>query len=104
MHTTYTMSETSSAEYNETKRRALELSLQYNFVTELTSLIVVADKNFTVDNDGSDGQNLVMDQALVPALTALTASPPSVPQVPAGPPGLPIHEGMVLLVIKLIQG
>ena len=34
--------------------RALNLSLQYNFVTELTSLIVVADTNFTVDDNGQD--------------------------------------------------
>ena len=34
---------------------ALELALQYNFVTELTSLIVVADDNFTTSNEGMNG-------------------------------------------------
>ena len=33
-----------------TARKALELALHYNFVTELTSLIVVADDNFTLDD------------------------------------------------------
>ena len=42
----------------------MDLSLQYNFVTELTSLIVVADKNFTVDDNGNDGQNLELDPTL----------------------------------------
>ena len=57
----YTIAETNSAEYNQTERRALDLSLQYNFVTDLTSLIVVADKNFTVDDSGSDGLNQELD-------------------------------------------
>lgn len=37
-----------------TTTKALNLALHYNFVTELTSLIVVADDNFTVD-DGLNG-------------------------------------------------
>ena len=44
----------SEREANETTGEALELALLYNFVTELTSLIVVADDNFTLD-DGLDG-------------------------------------------------
>ena len=35
---------------------ALKLSLEYNFVTELTSLVVVADSNFTVDDNGENQQ------------------------------------------------
>ena len=52
----------SEREANKTAMRALELSLRYNFVTELTSLIVVADDNFTID----DGQNanLALDESL----------------------------------------
>lgn len=39
-----------------TASKALELALLYNFVTELTSLIVVADDNFTLDDGpGNDG-------------------------------------------------
>ena len=44
----------SEREANMTTGDALELALLYNFVTELTSLIVVADDNFTL-GDGLDG-------------------------------------------------
>ena len=44
----------SEREANLTATRALELALLYNFVTELTSLIVVADDNFTL-GDGPNG-------------------------------------------------
>ena len=40
-------------EANKTKTEALNLALRYNFVTELTSLIVVADDNFTIDDTPS---------------------------------------------------
>ena len=43
-----------------TTGKALELALLYNFVTELTSLIVVADDNFTLD--GLDG-DLAVDES-----------------------------------------
>ena len=41
----------SEREANLTAERALELALLYNFVTELTSLIVVADDNFTLNDE-----------------------------------------------------
>ena len=37
-----------------TASKALELALLYNFVTELTSLIVVADDNFTLEDGLND--------------------------------------------------
>ena len=52
----------SEREANLTSRKALELALQYNFVTELTSLIVVADDNFTLD-DGPNGDSAI-DESL----------------------------------------
>ena len=92
----YTILETNSAEYNRTERRALDLSLQYNFVTDLTSLIVVADNNFTVDNNENGGQNLALNQARVPPVpqgSSVPAAPP-VPPVPAVPPGSPARESI----------
>ena len=50
----------SEREANSTAARALELALLYNFVTELTSLIVVADDNFTL-GDGPNGNGAVED-------------------------------------------
>ena len=41
-----------------TASKALELALLYNFVTELTSLIVVADDNFTLDDGPDDNDAL----------------------------------------------
>ena len=38
--------------------KALELALLYNFVTELTSLIVVADDNFTLGDGTSNNGDL----------------------------------------------
>ena len=52
----------SEREANLTARKALELALQYNFVTELTSLIVVADDNFTLGNGPSN--NGALDESL----------------------------------------
>ena len=46
-----------------TAGKALELALLYSFVTELTSLIVVADDNFTLD-DGPDGNRALEDAAV----------------------------------------
>ena len=45
----------SEREVNETTGEALELALLYNFVTELTSLIVVADDNLTLDDELDGG-------------------------------------------------
>ena len=40
------------------RERALSLSLQYNFVTELTSLIVVEDTNSTMNLSADAGFNV----------------------------------------------
>ena len=61
----------SEREANLTARKALDLAIRYNFVTELTSLIVVADDNFTLD-DGPNG-NLGVDES---DLTFLAGSIP----------------------------
>jgi hypothetical protein len=51
----------SEGEANLTAGRVLELALLYNFVTEFTSLIVVADDNFTLDDGLIDG--LAVDES-----------------------------------------
>ena len=79
----------SEREANKTAMRALELSLRYNFVTELTSLIVVADDNFTID----DGQNAnsALDESL-----AYFARP-----VPSGSAGVAVRKFSILIFLSL---
>ena len=74
----------SDSEANVTSMRALELSLQYNFVTELTSLIVVADTNFTVGDQNGQNEHLEMD-----SLSSLNAGLPPPPGAPPARPALP---------------
>ena len=68
----------SEREANLTARKALELSLHYSFVTELTSLIVVTDDNFTLGNEPNN------NGALEESLSFLAGPVPGGP-VPGGP-------------------
>ena len=70
----------SEREANSTAAKALELALLYNFVTELTSLIVVADDNFTL-GDGANNNDGALEDSL-----GFPGGPVLVGSVPAGSP------------------
>ena len=75
----------SEREANLTAGRALELALQYNFVTELTSLIVVGDDNFTL-GDGQDENGALEDLASVFGFSVpVGAAGPVAPSAPSAP-------------------
>lgn len=72
-----------------TTAMALELALQYNFVTELTSLIVVADDNFTTSDDGMNGHGANEDAL---ASGSFNFGPPVGIDLAVGESRLCLHE------------
>ena len=72
----------SEREVNSTSTRALDLALRYGFVTELTSLIVVADDNFTLDESEPSGElgreSVFADGAPFPSSPDLTICKPGI--------------------------
>ena len=76
----------SEREANLTARKALELALQYSFVTELTSLIVVANDNFTLGDGPDNNGGLEEDTAILGLpVPAGPAGPAASPAAPVGP-------------------